>query len=143
MTVAPEVGADHLTTLDVSPPDLVSVAREAGFDLVGLRLVAPRRIASAHNRGRSYTRRDCAPAVVTSVRVLSVEVVRVATGVLAQRLRTRRNWEVNAMDAVISLTLRRLFPGQYLGGPISFLVVAGAAFHELPEPLSEARFQGS
>ena len=41
MTVAPEVGADHLTMLDVSPPDLVSVAREAGFDLVSLRLVAP------------------------------------------------------------------------------------------------------
>jgi hypothetical protein len=29
MTVAPEVGADHLTMLDGSPPDLVSVAREA------------------------------------------------------------------------------------------------------------------
>jgi hypothetical protein len=28
MTVAPEVGADHLTILDVSPPDLVSVARD-------------------------------------------------------------------------------------------------------------------
>jgi len=40
MTVAPEVGADHLTMLDVSPPALVSVAREAGFDLVSLRLVA-------------------------------------------------------------------------------------------------------
>ena len=28
ITVAPEVGADHLTMLGVSPPDLVSVARE-------------------------------------------------------------------------------------------------------------------
>ena len=28
MTVALEVGADHLTMLDVSRPDLVSVARE-------------------------------------------------------------------------------------------------------------------
>jgi len=102
MAVAQQVGAVHLTMLDVSPPALVSVAREAGFDLVGLRLVAPRRIASAHNRGRSYTRRDCAPAVVTSVRVLSVEVVRVATGVLAQRLRTRRNSDVKAMDGAIS-----------------------------------------
>jgi hypothetical protein len=37
MSVAPEVGADHLTMLDVSPPDLVSIAREAGFDLVSLR----------------------------------------------------------------------------------------------------------
>ena len=45
MSMAPEVGADHLTMLDVSPPDLVSVAREccpgAVFDLVSLRLVAP------------------------------------------------------------------------------------------------------
>jgi hypothetical protein len=41
MTVAPEVGADDLTMLEVSPPYLVSVAREAGFDLVSLRLVAP------------------------------------------------------------------------------------------------------
>jgi hypothetical protein len=31
-----------------------------------------------------------------------VEVVRVVTGVLAQRLRTRRNSDVKAMDAVIS-----------------------------------------
>jgi len=37
---SPEVGIDHLTMLDVSPPDLVGVAREAGFDLVGLRVVS-------------------------------------------------------------------------------------------------------
>jgi hypothetical protein len=41
MAVAPEVGADHLTMLHASPPDLVSVVREAGFDLVSLRWVAP------------------------------------------------------------------------------------------------------
>src|SRR5215207_8980540 len=40
MNMAPEVGVDHLTMLDVSPPDLVSVAREARFDLVSLRVVA-------------------------------------------------------------------------------------------------------
>ena len=39
---------------------------------------------------------------LTSVRVLSVEVVRVFTSVLAQRLQTRRNPDVKAMDAAIS-----------------------------------------
>ena len=41
MTVAPEVGSNHLTRLDVSPPDLVSVTREAGFNLLSLRVIAP------------------------------------------------------------------------------------------------------
>lgn len=31
-------GLEHLTLLDVSPPDLVTVAAEAGFDTVGLRI---------------------------------------------------------------------------------------------------------
>ena len=39
---------------------------------------------------------------LTSVRVLSVEVVRVFTSVLAQRLRTRRNPDVKVVDAAIS-----------------------------------------
>jgi sugar phosphate isomerase/epimerase len=36
----PEVGLEHLTLLGVSPPDLVSLARDAGFDSVGLRISA-------------------------------------------------------------------------------------------------------
>jgi hypothetical protein len=39
---------------------------------------------------------------LTSVRVLSVDVVRVVNGVLAQRLRTRRNPDVKAIGAAIS-----------------------------------------
>ncbi|HEX7163739.1 MAG TPA: TIM barrel protein [Trebonia sp.] len=31
-------GLEHLTLLDVSPPDLVTVAAQAGFDVVGLRI---------------------------------------------------------------------------------------------------------
>lgn len=34
------VGIGHLTMLDVSPPDLVSAAAAAGFDFVGLRVMA-------------------------------------------------------------------------------------------------------
>ena len=40
MSTTPEVGIDHLTMLDVPPPELVTIAREAGFDLVGLRVAA-------------------------------------------------------------------------------------------------------
>lgn len=29
----PEAGIDHLTMLDVPPPELMTIAREAGFDL--------------------------------------------------------------------------------------------------------------
>jgi hypothetical protein len=34
MNTAQEVGIDHLTMLDVSPPELFTIAREAGFDSV-------------------------------------------------------------------------------------------------------------
>jgi sugar phosphate isomerase/epimerase len=46
MTKAPQVtqvktmGIDHLTMLDVPPPDLVTMASEAGFDSVGIRVSA-------------------------------------------------------------------------------------------------------
>ena len=40
MSTTPEVGIDHLTMLDVPPPEPMVIAREAGFDLVGLRVVA-------------------------------------------------------------------------------------------------------
>lgn len=36
----PEIGLAHLTLLDVSPPELVTVAASAGFDNVGLRVAA-------------------------------------------------------------------------------------------------------
>ena len=79
MNMASEVGVDHLTMLDVSPPDLVSVAREAGFDLVSLRVVVATpseepwpMTASALMLEETARRLDD-----TGVRVLSVEVVRV------------------------------------------------------------------
>jgi hypothetical protein len=36
MNPTPQVGIDHLTLLQVSPPDLVVIASEAGFDAIGL-----------------------------------------------------------------------------------------------------------
>lgn len=40
MSTDQEVGIDHLTMLDISPPELVTIAREAGFDAVSLRVAA-------------------------------------------------------------------------------------------------------
>ena len=36
----PLAGIGHLTMLDTAPPDWVSLAREAGFDAVGIRAAA-------------------------------------------------------------------------------------------------------
>ena len=73
-----EIGLEHLTLLGVSPPDLVTVAATAGFDVVGLR------IAPAADGERPWpvwpgspmlaeTIRRCAD---TGVRVLDAEAVR-------------------------------------------------------------------
>lgn len=40
MNTTPEVGIDPLTMLDVSPPEFVNIASEAGFDSVSLRVEA-------------------------------------------------------------------------------------------------------
>lgn len=90
--------------LDVSPPDLVSVAREAGFDLLSLRVIAPipGEWPWPMTAGAPTLEETARRLYLTSVRVLSVEVVLVVTGVPAQRLRTRRNPDVKAMDAAIS-----------------------------------------
>jgi sugar phosphate isomerase/epimerase len=75
---AREVGIDHLTLLDVSPPELVNVAREAGFDSVGLRVAATApneqpwpMTASSPMLEETIRRLDD-----TGIRVLDVEVVR-------------------------------------------------------------------
>lgn len=74
----PELGMDHLTMLDLSPPDFVSVAGEAGFDVAGLRVLAAARDEEPwpmHPDGpmlaETLRRMD-----ETGVSVLDVEVVR-------------------------------------------------------------------
>jgi sugar phosphate isomerase/epimerase len=78
----PEVGIDHLTMLDVSPPDLVSVAREAGFDLVGLRVVpaTPGEEPWPMTAGGPMIEETARRLDDTGVGVLSVEVVRIGPG---------------------------------------------------------------
>ncbi len=94
MNVSPEVGVDHLTMLDVSPPDLVSVAREAGFDLVSLRVVpaTPDEEPWPMTAGAPMLEETARRLDDTGVRVLSVEVVRVGPGT------TREDYE-QALEA--------------------------------------------
>jgi sugar phosphate isomerase/epimerase len=99
--VSAELGVDHLTMLDVSPPDLVSVAHEAGFDSVGLR------VAPATRGEEPWPMTTDAPMLEetacrlddTGVRVLSVEVVRVGPG-------TKREDYEQALEAGARLRAR-------------------------------------
>jgi sugar phosphate isomerase/epimerase len=71
------LAVDHLTMLDVAPPDFVALAAEAGFDAVGLR-IAPATPAespwpmSPGSRMLAQTERRCRDAGVT---VLDTEVI--------------------------------------------------------------------
>jgi sugar phosphate isomerase/epimerase len=70
---------DHLTMLDVSPPEMVTIADQVGFDAVGLRVAA----ASAGEEqwpmssGSEMLRETLRRMDATEVRVLDVEVLRV------------------------------------------------------------------
>lgn len=74
----PLVGIGHLTMLDVAPSDWVSLAHEAGFDAVGIRVAAigpteeewPMRLGSPMLAGTLRWMAD------TGVRVLDAEIVR-------------------------------------------------------------------
>lgn len=82
MSPAPEVGMDHLTMLDVSPPDLVTVAREANFDSVSLRVAAasPGEEPWPMNPGSPLLEETARRLDDTGIRVLAVEVVRIGPG---------------------------------------------------------------
>ena len=73
-----ELGIDHLTLLDLSPPELVSVADEAGFDCVGLRLspASPDEEGWPMEVGAPMLRETRRLLEGTGVRVLDVEVMR-------------------------------------------------------------------
>ena len=116
MTVALEVGADHLTMLDVSPPDLGSVARETEVVVketpLGIKDGDPPPLAAEQlDEGRAVCdavyRAGKETALVHEARPRGARVV---TGermlfhqdIPAQRLWTGRNLNVNAVDAAIS-----------------------------------------
>lgn len=82
MNTAPEVGMDHLTMLDVSPPDLVTIAREAGFDSISPRVAAstPSEEPWPMTAGSPMLEETVRRLDDTGVRVLAVEVFRIGPG---------------------------------------------------------------
>jgi|SRR5215213_7018011 len=115
MTVALEVGADHPTMLDVSPPDLGSVARETEVvkeTPLGIKDGDPPPLAAEQvDEGRAVCDAVYRAGKETAlVREARARGVRAVTGkrmllyqcVLAQRLRTGREPNAKAMEAAIT-----------------------------------------
>lgn len=82
MYTTPEVGIDHLTMLDVSPPELVTIAREAGFDSVSPRVAAstPGEEPWPMSAGSPMLEETVHRLDDTGIRVLAVEVARIGPG---------------------------------------------------------------
>ena len=76
---AREVGIDHLTMLDVSPPELVTIARKAGFDSVSPRVAAstPGEEPWPMTAGSPMLEETVRRLDDTGIRVLAVEVLRI------------------------------------------------------------------
>lgn len=79
MNAFPEVGIDHLTMLDVSPPELVAIAGKTGFDSVSLRVAAatPGEEPWPMTAGSPMLEETVRRLNDTGVRMLAVEVVRI------------------------------------------------------------------
>ena len=101
MDATPEVGIDHLTMLDVSPAELVTVAREAGFDAVSPRVLAasPSEEPWLMTPGSPMLEETARRLEETGIRVLSVEVVRFGPG-------TRREDYESTLEAGAQLGAR-------------------------------------
>ena len=101
MNTSPEVGIDHLTMLDVSPPDLVTIAGEAGFDSVSLRVAAasPGEEPWPMTAGSPMLEETVRRLDDTGVLVLAVEVVRIGPDT------TRQDYEP-ALEAGARLNAR-------------------------------------
>ena len=80
MTTKPTLSLAHATLLDVSPPDLVRIAADVGYDAVGLRLIPmgrpgePRHVVAEQPELLRETARALED---TGVRVLDVEVAQI------------------------------------------------------------------
>ena len=80
MSPTPVVGIGHLTMLDVAPPEWVSLAAAAGFDAVGLRVVAagPTEVPWPMTVGSPMLVETVRRLAETGVTVLDVEIVKLA-----------------------------------------------------------------
>ena len=76
----PLVGMGHLTMLDTTPPDWVSLAHDAGFDAVGIRAAAigPTEQEWPMRAGSAMFTETLRRMADTGVRVLDAELVRIA-----------------------------------------------------------------
>lgn len=101
MKIDSEVGIDHLTMLDVSPPELVTIAGEAGFDAVSLRVAAasPGEESWPMSVGATMLEETVRRLSDTGVRVLAAEVIRIGPDT------TRRDYE-SALEAGARLNAR-------------------------------------
>jgi sugar phosphate isomerase/epimerase len=101
MYTTPEVGMDHLTMLDVSPPELVTIAREAGFDSVSPRVAASTSSEEPWpmSAGSPMLEETARRLDDTGIRVLAVEVVRIGPG-------TKREDYERALEAGAQLGAR-------------------------------------
>ena len=105
---AREVGVDHLTLLDVSPPELVNVARNAGFDSVSLRVAAtaPNEQPWPMTAGSPMLEETVRRLDDTGIRVLAVEVVRLDPD-------TRREHYERALESGAKLGARYVTVNSY------------------------------
>lgn len=103
MNHSTEVGIDHLTMLDVSPPDLVTIAGEAGFDSISPRVAAasPDEEPWPMSPGSPMLEETVRRLDDTGVRVLAVEVVRIGPD-------TKREDYEDALEAGARLGARYL-----------------------------------
>src|SRR5258708_27170829 len=75
-------GLEHLTMLDIAPPEFVSLAAAAGFDSVGLRIapVTPGEQAWPVGPGSPMLAQTVRQCGATGVSVLAVEAVTIGPG---------------------------------------------------------------
>lgn len=84
-----QISLAALTVLELSPPDMVSCAADAGFDCVGLRLVAATREEVQHAMvGDTPLVRETARRIAdTGVRVLDIEIFRLQPDTVVENYR--------------------------------------------------------
>ncbi len=80
------VGIDHLTLLQVSPPELVTIARETGFDAIGIRVATagPGEEPWPITVGSPMLEETLRRLQDTGVQVLDVEVIRLGPEIKRQ-----------------------------------------------------------
>jgi sugar phosphate isomerase/epimerase len=76
-TARRDVGLEHLTMLDLAPPELEAVAAEAGFSTVGIRVspVTQAERAWPMSPGSPMLAEAAARCAQTGIRVLGVEAI--------------------------------------------------------------------